>query len=274
GYDLWDRKKPLSRKHIDLVLKEYGKFHATSVAIQDQQPEKFQKLVAPFKIIFDKFRESVNMSLLFGTGIEEVYDLMKDDFQESFMNRWKNFKQQADFIYSDMIENSGALKVVVHGDCWNNNFMYYSENNDKNLPKNVAFLDWQGSRFASPIADLSYFLFTCISQEDLENLNDILKNYYKSFSHHLERLGSDPDRLYSFDQLLKDWKNYSKYGVMMASLVLKVSLTDKDEVIDIAQAAEQGQDFTTSFAYQIKDNTPLKNRLRPLVKYVVEHDLI
>ncbi|RZC41079.1 uncharacterized protein BDFB_009194, partial [Asbolus verrucosus] len=256
-----------------MVMKEYGKFHAISVAIQDQQPEKFKKILAPFKHTFDKFKESGNSNILFSSSIEEVYDLLKDDLEESIMNRWKNFKQQVDFVLNDISEDLDGLKVIVHGDCWNNNFMYYSENNEKNLPKKVALLDWQMSRFTTPITDLSYFLFACISQEDLENLNEILRNYYKSFSHHLKRLGSDPDRLYSFDQLLKDWKTYCKYGIMMASVILKIALTEKDEIVDIAQAAEQGQDIVSSFSYEIQNKTPLRNRLRPFVKYVVEHDL-
>jgi hypothetical protein len=60
----------------------------------------------------------------------------------------------------------------------------------------------------------------------------------------------------------------------MSSLLFKICATDKDEVIDIAQVAENGQDFGDAFLYEVKDKTSFKNRARHVVKYVVENGLI
>jgi hypothetical protein len=101
----------------------------------------------------------------------------------------------------------------------------------------VAILDWQISNYSSPITDLSYFLFTCVSQKDIGNLDDILDTYYSSFTNHLRNLGiEDPDVLYSLGQFLDEWKLHCKFGTL-----LKICCTDKDEIVDVAVLAHSGQ---------------------------------
>jgi hypothetical protein len=79
----------------------------------------------------------------------------------------------------------------------------------------------------SPITDLSYFLFTCVSQEDIGDLDDILDTYYLFFTNHLRNLGiDDPDVLYPLGQL--------------SNLLLKICCTDKDEIVDVAVSAHSG----------------------------------
>jgi hypothetical protein len=135
-------------------------------------------------------------------------------------------------------------------------------------------LDWQISKYSSSILDLSYFLFACISKEDIEDLDEILRLYHKSLSSHLHRMGADSNKLYPLDTFLKDWKKFGRFGASMSSLLFKVCATDSDEVIDFAEAVENGGDIDSVFSYDVKDKTSYKNRARHVVKYVVESGLI
>jgi hypothetical protein len=135
-------------------------------------------------------------------------------------------------------------------------------------------LDWQISKYSSPIVDLSFFLFTCISKEDIGDLDEILRLYHKSLSSHLHRMGADSNKLYPLDTFLKDWKKFGRFGALMSNLSFKVCATDSDEVIDIAEAVENGGDIASAFVYDVKDKTSYKNRARHIVKYVVENSLI
>jgi hypothetical protein len=135
-------------------------------------------------------------------------------------------------------------------------------------------LDWQISKYSSPILDLSYFLFACISKEDIEDLDEILRLYHKSLSSHLQRMGADSKKLYPLDTFLKDWKKFGRFGASMSSLLFKVCATDSDEVIDFTDAVENGGDVGAVFSYDVKDKTSYKNRARHVVKYVVENGLI
>jgi thiamine kinase-like enzyme len=273
GYELWPRKEPLKRKHIDLVVNEYGKFHAISVVMKEQQPDKFQAMVHVLEENLMKLSGAGDMGMVFKSAVDEVYDLLKNDLDEDVMERWKNFAEQINHLFNEMSKNIKGLRVIIHGDSWNNNFMFKYEDGDLNSPSRVSIFDWQIARYSSPILDLSYFLFSCISKVDIEDIHDILKMYHKSFTDHLAHLGVS-NELYPFKQLLDEWKCYSRHGVMMASLVLKSYSSDKDEILDISQTVESGKDFTDSFLSKTRNTDHFKNRIRHIVEYVAKHKLI
>jgi thiamine kinase-like enzyme len=271
GYTLWDRKKPLTRAHIDMVVKEYGQFHAISIAMKAQQPETFQKLLQNFEGTFVKILESAGIVSASESQVGEIYDLLKDDLDKSILSKWKNLQHTVRPFFEKFIQGLEGLQVIVHGDCWSNNFMYQQTND---VPSRVAMIDWQATSLTSPIIDLSYFLFATLSKEDMDDLDAILKSYHNSFTEHLKKLKVDPEGVYPFEVLLEDWKKYSKFGIIITSMIHKYSLSEKDEAPDMARAAEDGQDISDTFRIPIRDIAGFKKRMHYIVKYVADHDLI
>jgi hypothetical protein len=273
GYELWPKKEALERKHIEMVVKQYGKFHAISVAMKEQQPDKFEELAKTVEENMKNFGFD-SVTTIFKGCIDESSELLKNELDENIISKWRSLKDQVESIRANKNLIKG-LKVISHGDCWNNNFMYKFEDENTKVPLKVAILDWQVSNYASPITDLSYFLFTCVSKEDIGDLNDILDTYYSSFSNHLRSLGiQDPDVLYPFGQFLDDWKLHSKFGILMSSLLLKICCTEKDEIVDIAVSANSGNDFGQNLSGGIRNSELYKNRMHHIVKYAVKHNLI
>ncbi|XP_063932793.1 uncharacterized protein LOC135144665 isoform X2 [Zophobas morio] len=258
SYELWPMKEPLSRRHIDLIVTEYGKYHATSLAFQHQRPTEFQKFLDTLIDMIEICVKRSDYQILFGTPVDQSYELLKNDLDDDILLRWKGLKNQIENIFGDLVKTSTGPKT-----------------SGEKIPLKVAFLDWQVSRYASPIVDLSHFLFTCISKEDLEELENILVMYHTTFINQLVQLGIEkPDTLYPLAQFLDEWNNLCKYGILMASLLMKVVSTEKDEVLDIAQVAESGKDFTETFINEIRDKENYKRRIRPIVEYAVKHNLI
>ncbi|XP_044265725.1 uncharacterized protein LOC123012030 [Tribolium madens] len=275
GFELWPKKEPLSRKLVDLVVTEYGKYHAISVAMREKQPEKFQELAETVIDVFEEFYKVESVDGLYTTAIEDSYNLLKGEIDDKILEKWRNFQNNVGFILKNLDKGFEGLKVILHGDCWNNNFMYLFEDGDHNRPLKVAILDWQIARYTTPILDLSYFLFACVSEKDLENLDDILDTYFDSFTRHLKSLGiSEPEFLYPKSEFLKDWKRFCKYGIMMSALLMKIVSTDKDEVIDIGENADKGKSITEFFLTEIRDKRNFKRRMRPIIEYVVRNNLI
>ena len=124
GYELWPRKEPLSRRHIDLIVTEYAKYHATSLALQHQRPTEFQQFLDTVIDIIEIFTKTNDQQILFGTPIDQSCELLKGDLDDSILLRWKGLKNQIESIFGDMIKTSTGLKVILNGDCWNNNFMF------------------------------------------------------------------------------------------------------------------------------------------------------
>lgn len=105
-------------------------------------------------------------------------------------------------------------------------------------------------------------------------MDAVLKKYYDTLSDFLEKLGSDPNTVYPIEQFFEEWKTHCKFGVLFSTFVMKICSTEKDEVVDLGQAAESGKDFVDSFNYRLKDNSNLIKRLRPIIKYVTQNNLI
>jgi hypothetical protein len=106
GYSLWNKKNSWTRKHINMVVEDYGKFHAVSFAMQDQHPEQFEELSSGLQEVFKMFLKS--------NGLDGMF----------ILSTWKNFKSQIDYIFYDMCKEPDVKKVIIHGDCWNNNYMF------------------------------------------------------------------------------------------------------------------------------------------------------
>jgi hypothetical protein len=130
------------------------------------------------------------------------------------------------------------------------------------------------SKLSSPIYDLSYFLFACISEDDLKDFDAVLQTYYESFSNHLRKMGSDPEALYPLSQFLIEWKKYSNFGIMFSSLIAKMLSVNNEDLPDFTEAAENGKHITDAFNIDIKDKTKFKNRMKTIVQFVAENDLI
>ncbi|XP_063930086.1 uncharacterized protein LOC135142329 [Zophobas morio] len=275
GYDLWPKAKPLTREVIDIVIKDYAKFHATSVALEEQQPEIFQKLLnGSAEDLLKGVIETASFVNMFQSAVDEVYELLTDDVEKEILEQWLKLKDKICFIFGEMTSAAGDLKVINHGDSWVNNFLYKFENEEKTSVSRVAILDWQISKFTSPVTDLSYFLFAGISEENIADIDTILKDYYRYFCEYLKRLDSKFADMYTVENFFDWWKKYSKYGLVMCILPIKSLYSEKKDLPDMAEVADRGIDVGESFKFETSDKNGFKNRLRPIVEYAVQNSLI
>ncbi|XP_063932832.1 uncharacterized protein LOC135144705 [Zophobas morio] len=275
GYDLWPKAKPLTREVIDMVIKDYAKFHATSVALEEQHPEKFQRLLEDSaEDLVKEFIETIGFAKMFQGAVEEVSELLTEDVKKDILEQWLKLKDKVYFILVEMTSAIDDLKVINHGDSWVNNFLYKFENEEKTTVSRVAILDWQVSKFTSPVTDLSYFLFAGISKEDIADIDTILKDYYRHFCEYLRRLGSKFADTYTVENFFDGWKKYGKYGLVMCIMPIKSLYSEKKDLPDIAEAADRGLNVGESFKFELSDKNGFKNRLRPIVEYAVRNSLI
>jgi hypothetical protein len=117
NYSLFDRTKPLPRDHLKLILKQYGKFHATSAAMQDQQPNTFKRVVERIQDIWGIFTEKTDVEKFFQYPLDEIYELLKSDLTPDVAEKLKNFKKQISYILKELIYDARHFFVVTHGDC-------------------------------------------------------------------------------------------------------------------------------------------------------------
>lgn len=127
GFKICDKAKALTRHHINLVLREYAKFHATGAALSAQKPDLFEKLTENHVSAMEKFVQNLDLEVMFGSKIRLACDLLKNELDEKILTKWSMFADNLKNEYQEMFNDPGPLKVFLHGDSWNNNFMFHND---------------------------------------------------------------------------------------------------------------------------------------------------
>ncbi|XP_014600237.1 PREDICTED: uncharacterized protein LOC106784818 [Polistes canadensis] len=218
--------KFLDYPHARLTLRCIARFHAYSFAIRAKKPETFE--------IFKSIKEPV---FYFGNPITintedddysialiDLIEKVLEEEDEHYRKRYKNFVKNMSKIALEVVKGSYAepYAVVNHGDAWTNNILFkYKENDKNNEPEDLRFLDFQVCRYASPALDISYILF-CFTLHEMrvKHYDDLLRDYYDSFSNCLRSLDCDPNVLFPYETLLKHIKHFGRYAACMAVYVL------------------------------------------------------
>ncbi|KAJ8957795.1 hypothetical protein NQ314_006470 [Rhamnusium bicolor] len=125
GYELYDRKKSFNVHHLKAILKEYGKFHALSFALRNQRLEVFNILTTFETDVFKGFLEADMIKRSLRKAVINALNILKERRDLNLMKKFKKLlkKDTADMLL-DLVSEKEPQSVILHGDCWNNNFMF------------------------------------------------------------------------------------------------------------------------------------------------------
>lgn len=103
----------------------------------------------------------------------------------------------------------------------------------KGVAEDIRLLDWQVIRYGSPAIDLVTNIFTStdksLRDEEYENL---LRLYHETLSKTVKLLGSDPNELFTFENLQSEMKRCGVYALLLSPLSIQVSQADASELSD------------------------------------------
>lgn len=182
------RKEPITFEHVSLVMAALGKFHAISFALKDQQPEKFKELASlSFEQFWGMFDAKtthyyLNMMKRLTSILEQE---QRFDLLEKF-NKSVGTDLLAKIHKLILSTSAEPYAVICHGDLTTNNSMF--RYNEQGKAVEVQLIDWQFTRYASPVIDLVLFLF-CSTTKELrdKHYSDFLNIYHGSLSDFLRR---------------------------------------------------------------------------------------
>lgn len=169
-------------------MKTLGKFHGLSFAMRDQKPEKFQQLTSQIYEIQWSLLES-HLNRHYRSLVERFKGILVEEKHFNLLAK-VNQRLGEDYFETARKIYSGALAepyaVICHGDLTVYNSMYRKDEQGK--PYEIQLIDWQFSRYATPIIDLVLYLF-CSTTKELrdQHFEDFLKIYHESFCDFLTR---------------------------------------------------------------------------------------
>lgn len=238
GYRLGPRDK-LDEEHIMLLTRSIAEFHAVSYAVKIQNKKQFDQLVSTLKIIpFHKDAEKTMFRPLYDIALERVYrHIVKtdqpEDFKRAYLNLYEKFKTAPEKIFQICADGEDAFNLIIHGDYNRNNVMFrYKSPESFEFPVDLKMFDFQWVKYASPVLDLSFYLYMNLDPEIMECTWDkVLKFYHETLISSLMEIlncSRDDERLQSlnFEDFLVHFSKHAFYGCFISAHFLPIMLCD------------------------------------------------
>lgn len=189
GFNMIDKStEAVTADHVRLVMQKLGKLHAISFALKDQQPDKFNELASALSEEFIR-RDDSDMREYLSRRNDRIFDVVADEEFTQLSRKLKTlFERDCLDIAADCLDAQivGSAAIIIHGDVWQNNIMFRCESDGK--PSEIKLLDWQTSRYTSPVIDLCYFIFCCTTKELRDaHYEEFQKVYYENLCTHIHR---------------------------------------------------------------------------------------
>ncbi|XP_065095115.1 uncharacterized protein LOC135717002 [Ochlerotatus camptorhynchus] len=263
GYRMGNKLELVDYDHARLVMTHLGRLHGLSLALRDQKPELFAKFKLP-DVIVPAIKASEQMVAMFGDALENAISLLGPE-EETERSKMEALKVDHIAALETCLDGSRAepYAVMNHGDCWTNNIMYGYKDGK---PTELALIDWQLARCASPALDVLYFLFCCADATFREkHFDEMLEVYHTSLTELLERLGSDPNELFPFSALQEQLKTFANFAIIMAAFDVPILCTDPAEMPNLNGDLAEG--FAASPEAQMRYAHRMGGIIRDAVKY-------
>lgn len=110
----------------------------------------------------------------------------------------------------------------------------------------MCLLDWQFVRYCSPVIDLLYNIFSSTDKQFREqHYDELLQTYYSSLSKTIQRLESDPNKIFSYEQLQTQLRQFGETALLFAPMLMLVKLVNPEQIKpmnEYANSVEKGEE--------------------------------
>jgi thiamine kinase-like enzyme len=276
GYTTASRQNAFDMNLCRLIMQTLGRFHAMSFVLRDQSPAKFEELTHCLDETYYAARLKSWYNDFIKTQVEMTLDALAKEYGGTDVEKCaKKFLCDGD-IYDKMVKlthTRNRFSVFGHGDTWTPNFLFHFEEfNGQKIPVRAKIIDFQLSRFASPAIDISFFIYSCTSQELREqHYEDLLKAYHRSLTDLIREFGSNPEFLFPYSALQNEMKEFARFGVGMGIESVQFSIMDDSQVPDMdAIPEDRAVPITEVWVLKPIENQEGRKRLTDIFKHAMD----
>lgn len=111
----------MDEEHLTMILKAYAKFHATSMAMRYIDENYFQEVTKGIFNGFGNYNE--NFATFYGGCMMYISSLFDPKIDPKIAEKVHSAGQNCVKILSEYNSIPTGTGVMLHGDCWSNNFL-------------------------------------------------------------------------------------------------------------------------------------------------------
>ncbi|XP_058129755.1 uncharacterized protein LOC131284241 [Anopheles ziemanni] len=248
----------LEEDHLRLMMRNIASFHACTYAMRIRGDPRLDDLIngiVPLDFIHgDKMFTSYDV--LFKLGVDRLYryldahpeQLDTESFKADFQRFRKIYGTTPIRLMQNLLKRDEVFSVILHGD-YNRNNVLFRVDTDGN-PTALKMFDFQENRYATPVIDLTFFMYMSMTQELRERCWDELVEEYhstmlKSLASILKVNLDDPSLdSYRFEPFLNHFQRHALYGVVVTLHFLPWMMCPEDECEQLSN--EFARDISSS----------------------------
>ena len=131
------------------------------------------------------------------------------------------------------------------------------------------------SRYASPTLDLFYNIFSSTDKALRDpHYDDLLKLYHSTLSGTIKKMGSDPEKLFSWTDFMSQLKKFGKFAFTVSAIINEIRLAGSDKVsnLDEFSKSENNDDESAGLVSKLSDDAERKfsELMTDAVRHLVE----
>lgn len=238
GYCSPNRQDFITLEECMLTMRTLGRFHGVSLALKALEPDNFNEASRHLE---ETYYAEQNRSWYIDF-LSLACNVAKHAMSTTYPGtKYEKIASQflQENLYDDLIKlvsSQTNYTVFGHGDCWTPNFL--TRYTKSGTPEAVKIIDFQLARCSSLALDISFFIYSCTSQQMREqHYDDLLKEYHQSALLLIKDLGADSDVL-PWEGLLNELKLFGRFGCGMGIESLPMSIMDDEDVADLDEIEE------------------------------------
>ncbi|KAK0178832.1 hypothetical protein PV327_007680 [Microctonus hyperodae] len=261
GFKNKDCKQGFSHSHMLMMIEVLAKFHAGSVALNEQQPGIFSDLNR--YDLTENTPKNIFKNIEFCTrAVGKVVGELSD---EKCSNAAPKFEKLAQKISHRLINFTKYSKdefcVLNRGDCWINNIMFRENGNGE--PIDVRLIDFQISVWSSPAIDLLFLLSVCPELNiKCEQDDFFIDRYLTILRETMQRLNCKK-KSPTVDELKNSLYKRRSFAVKSGIIFYSKLVAGKDNVETIEDILEKGYSDMAIFRHQ--DSIKVLKKIVPLM---------
>lgn len=266
GFIMAEKLKLLDFEHCRCYVTAAANFHAMSFAVHKSDPDLIHRISTEklFSNNLDPSMVEVNKNMIkycLECFANHVPEFLEDDRIPRIV---RNCSTKIWDLLANGIMPNETFNTLNQGDPWLTNMMFKRDENDK--VHEIKLLDFQCLRYASPVTDLVFFIWSSANYEVLQNKQDALYELY------LESLNSALEEM-KFEERLT-MKSIKEQVAQLSPLAIWITLLGRPIFME-SSFVDMDSIYTKCKGEYLPNNNPYealytenfcKNHLPQLVK--------